>query len=136
SGMGVTACLAAHLGYDACGIEIDPELVEEARRLAEDHELSVEFAHGSFIPEGGDELAYDSGEFATLSVGQGSGYDELGLDASDFSVVYAYPWPGEEHVVETIFEAFAATGALLLTYRGMNDMHVHRKVARKGARRR
>src|SRR5438034_10470333 len=40
SGFGVVTCLAAMLGFDACGIEIEAELVAAARRLAEDFELS------------------------------------------------------------------------------------------------
>ncbi len=128
SGMGVTACLAAQLGFDACGIEIEPDLVDAAADLAADHGLDVPFVHGSFVPEGGDDLAVDSGEFETLSVGLTPGYEDLGLDADDFGVIYAYPWPGEEWAVENLFEAFAARGALLVTYRGREEIHVHRKV--------
>src|SRR5262249_11725387 len=36
SGFGVVACLAAMLNFDACGIEIEGELVDAARRLADD----------------------------------------------------------------------------------------------------
>src|SRR5262245_50345847 len=54
SGFGVVTCLAAMIGFDACGIEIEPELVDAARRLAEDFELSAEFVCGSFIPRGGE----------------------------------------------------------------------------------
>src|SRR5438874_6164144 len=39
SGFGVTTCLAAMVGFDACGIEIDGELVAHAQRLADDFEL-------------------------------------------------------------------------------------------------
>lgn len=136
SGFGVTACMASQLGFDACGIEIERDLVDEARELAAAHDLTTEFVHGSFIPEGGDGLAAVSGEFETLSVGYESAYEELGLDPSDFGVIYAYPWPGEEYIIERIFEAYAATGALLVTYRGIDDIHIHRKVAKKGTRRR
>src|SRR5262245_2654095 len=48
SGFGVVSCLAALLGFDARGIEVEPELVEAARRLAEDFALPVEFARGNF----------------------------------------------------------------------------------------
>ena len=34
SGLGVVAALAAMLGFDACGIEVEPSLVEAARGLA------------------------------------------------------------------------------------------------------
>ncbi len=136
SGFGVTACLASQLGYEACGVEIEHDLVSQARDLATAHELPTEFAQGSFIPEGGDDFAVDSGEFHSLATGVASGYDELGLDADDFSVIYAYPWPGEEQTVERLFNRFAAVGALLVTYRGMDSIHVHRKVAPMTRRRR
>ncbi|MEX0655019.1 MAG: hypothetical protein WD534_00490 [Phycisphaeraceae bacterium] len=129
SGFGVTACLATLLGYDACGIEIEPDLVDEAQDLANAHDLSTEFTHGSFIPDTGDHLAIDSGDFDTLATDRHSAYDEMGLDVEDFGLIYAYPWPGEEQTVERIFEAYAAVGALLVTYRGINHIHVHRKTA-------
>lgn len=131
SGFGVIACLGTQLGYDACGIEVERDLNDESQALADEHELTTQFALGSFIPEGGDHLADGSGEFAALSTDLPSGYDELGLDVDDFGLIYAYPWPGEEHTVERIFEAYAATGALLVTYRGMNHIHVHRKIGRR-----
>lgn len=135
SGFGVTACLATQLGYDACGIEIERDLIDQAQALAAEHDLPTEFVHGSFIPESGDHLAYDSGDFATLATGVSSAYDELGLDVEDFAVIYAYPWPGEEQTVERIFEAYAARGALLVTYRGMNHIYLHRKTGRNRLRR-
>src|SRR5205085_9980642 len=52
SGFGVVACLAAFLEFDASGIEIEGELVDAARQLADDFDLPVEFIHGSFIPKG------------------------------------------------------------------------------------
>lgn len=135
SGFGVTACLGTLLGYEACGIEIERDLVDASQELADAHGLSTQLVHGSFIPEGGDHLAIDSGDFATLTTDVQSAYDELGLGVEDFAVVYAYPWPGEEQTVERLFEAYAATGALLITYRGMNHIHLHRKVGRKRHRR-
>ena len=128
SGFGVVACVAAMLGYDACGIEIEHDLVTHAQTLAMDHELGVTFVQGSFIPEGGDDLTDTiDNDMAWLAVGQASGYDELGLDADDFDVVFAYPWPGEEWVVEDLFERYGARGALLVTYRGREAVKVQRK---------
>src|SRR5216683_5197612 len=47
SGFGVVACLAAMLEFDACGIEIEGDLVEAAEQLAGDFDLSVEVVSGS-----------------------------------------------------------------------------------------
>ena len=49
SGFGVTASMAAMLGFDSYGIEIDPELCDVSRDLAKQHGLSVRFICGSFI---------------------------------------------------------------------------------------
>lgn len=127
SGFGVVAGLAAQIGFESCGIEIDRDLVEQAEALTADHDLEVEFAHGSFIPESAEHLADVQDDLATLGRGVGDGYDELGLDPEDFGLIYAYPWPGEEEVVETIFDAVAARGALLLTYRSTEDLVLQRK---------
>lgn len=130
SGFGVVACLAAGLGYTASGIEIRPSLVDGAVSLAADHDLNVEFICGSYMPEGTEELADAStSEFAWLEVGMESAYDELGLDIDDFDLVYAFPWPGEEEFVHVLFERYAADGALLLTYNGVEDLRFLRKVS-------
>jgi len=128
SGFGAVSGLASMLGFDVCGIEIEPELVDYAESLAGDYDLCVEYVRGSFIPEGCNDLADDLGDICWLITDVASAYEELGLDVDDFDIIFAYPWPGEEHVVERIFEATAATGAILVTYRGMEDLKFHRKV--------
>ena len=50
SGFGVVAMLAALHGFEACGIEVEGELIDQAEQLAEDFEIQVRFAQGSFIP--------------------------------------------------------------------------------------
>ena len=52
SGFGVVSCLAALLGFDACGIEAESDLVEAAERLAADFGLPVQFTCGNFLPAG------------------------------------------------------------------------------------
>ena len=132
SGFGVVASLAAMLGLHSHGIEIESELIEASRLLAEDYDLPVEFIHGSFVPHGGGQLvddAYaDTNEQLTwLVTDSDDAYDELGLDPCDFDLIFAYPWPGEECVIEALFERYAATGALLLTYNQYDSVHVQRK---------
>jgi hypothetical protein len=132
SGFGVIACLAAMLDFDAFGIEVEGELVDEARRLADDFGLPVEFAHGSFLPNG----TRADGEYAWLSTDAADAHEELGLDAEDFGVIFAYPWPDEEGLTERIFEQHAAAGAVLVTYHGGDDFRLRRLVAdRRSARR-
>jgi hypothetical protein len=134
SGFGVVACLAAMLDFDAVGIEIDGDLVDAAQKLADDFGLPVEFIRGSFIPKGGAIYADVRGGYAWLNTEEDRTNAELGLDANDFNVIFAYPWPDEEGATEKLFERYAGAGALLVTYHGGEDFRVRRKVARKGRR--
>ncbi len=128
SGFGVAASLASLLGMESYGIEIDPGLVEEAEALAEDFGAAVEFVCGSLVPAEGAEILDRSTETEWLVPGVADGYDELGMAVDDFDLVFAYPWPGEEGAMEELFDAFAARGAVLLTYHGMEGMRAQRKV--------
>lgn len=132
-GFGVVAGLADLLGFEASGIEIEGLLVEEARRLAEDHDLNVEFAQGSFVPRGGEAKVYAGGEYSWLTTESDDAYDDLGLEPADLDVVFAYPWPDEEEVTGQLFEAFAGPGAILATYHG-GLFQLRRKVSSKKKR--
>ena len=131
SGFGVVACLAAMLEYDACGIEIEGDLVDEARQLADDFALPVEFFRGSFIPEGS-EVCLDPGNgFSWLSTAGDGAREEVGLGPEDFNVIFAYPWPDEETVIAELFEEYASRGAILVTYHHHDHLHLRRKTAKK-----
>jgi hypothetical protein len=127
SGFGVTACLAAMLGFEARGIEIEGELVDEARQLADDFDLVVEFVQGSFIPAGGDAFADAAADCAWLTGVAGGGHEKLDLGPEDFDVVFAYPWPDEEHLTEALFERYARQGAVLLTDHEVGGLRLRRK---------
>jgi hypothetical protein len=133
SGFGVVASLAAMLEFKVCGIEIEGVLVDASRRLADDFGLPAEFVHGSLVPSGAEadvEEAYAdaSTEYFWLVTDADDAYDELGLNLDDFDVVFAYPWPGEECLIEGLFEKYAAEEALLLTYNQYNSVRLRRKV--------
>jgi hypothetical protein len=128
SGVGVIACLAAMLGFDAVGIEIEARLVAASTKLARDHKLNVQFVRGSYVPDGDvPEQESDEAHVMTLEHGRAA-YDELGLDVDDFDCIFAYPWPGEDDVVTDIFRRHAARGAVLITYHGQDGLLVRRKV--------
>ncbi len=55
----------------------------------------------------------------------------IGLDPDDFDVVFAYPWPGEERLIESLFEKYAAEEALLLMYNKFNSVRLRRKVGKR-----
>ncbi len=128
SGIGCVALMAACLDFSACGIEIDADLVDHANALAADFELDVEFACGTFVPPGGEDLTDVPQEFGWFSQGGACGHELLGLNPNDFDVIYAYPWPGEEEVIDGLFLRYAGDGALLLTYNGFEDVRLRRKV--------
>ena len=131
SGFGVVASLAAMLGFGVCGIEVESGLVDASRRLADDFGLSVEFVSGSFVPPGAEvivEEAYaaNAGPF-WLYTDADSAYDQLGLGPDEFDVVFAYPWPAETSLIASLFEEYAAEGALLLMYDNFESVSLRRK---------
>ena len=128
AGFAVAAGLAALHGMGSYAIEIHRDLVDAAQRLLQDHMIDVEIVQGSLVPEGGDEIVDEMASQDWLKTNEHPAYDELGIDASDIDLIFAYPWPGEEGLIEALFDAFAAEGALLLTYHGMNEMKLQRKV--------
>ena len=139
SGFGVVASLATMLEFKVCGIEIERDLVDASRRLAVDFGLPVEFVHGSFVPSGAEayaEEAYADNTTASfwLVTDADDAYDELGLDPDDFAVVFAYPWPGEECLIASLFEKYAADEALLLICDKFDSVRLRRKVGKTSFR--
>ncbi len=129
SGFGVVAMLATMLEFRVCGIEIERGLVDASRRLADDFGLPVEFVQGSFIPSGAESCAEEAyadnnAEYSWLVTDADDAYDELGLNPDDFDVVFAYPWPGEEYLITSLFEKYAAEDALLLMYDQFNSVRL------------
>ncbi len=121
-GFGVVTALAAQLGLDAYGVEIEPTLVNEAQRLLDDFDIGAEIIEGSFIPRSYTELeSWVDPDFETIREGSDA-YDELGLEIRDFDLIYAYPWPGEEELYFEIFERYAAPGATLMMYHGVEEI--------------
>ena len=118
----MVASLAAMLGFNAYGIEIDRILYDASRSLASQFELPVTFIHGNFIPRGDFKPV---NEFATEGA---SAYQKLGLDVYEFDVVFAYPWPSEERVVQELFERRAREGALLITFNQYKSVRLQRNV--------
>lgn len=130
SGIGVVACLASCVGFDAVGIEIEQKLVTIAEQLAADHDVDAEFVCGSFVPDGIVPRVDWIDGVAWLTTTGPDGHEELELDPDDFDVVFAYPWPGEEQVIFDLFADTAAVGALLLTFHGIDGVRLQRKVKR------
>ena len=133
SGAGVITCLAAMVGFGACGIEFEIDLVGLSIRLARHYHVQANFCHGNFVPHGGQKIAEEVSEFEWLAVGGPDPYDQMELEIDDFDVVFAYPWPGEERVIERLFERFASDGALLITYNGTEGVRLFRRLTVRAA---
>jgi hypothetical protein len=135
SGFGVIASLAAMLDYDAYGIEVDSQLVEEARKLAADYAVPVEFICGSFIPARAQAQIRRDDSFSWLNTDDCDTEDALGLAPDDFGVIFAYPWPDEAEFTERLFEEYGGVGAVLITHHGGDGFRIRRKVSRKKRKR-
>ena len=125
SATGVITIMADLLGFEACGIELDRDLVTQARALARRTGSDARFAAGSFLPtgyqwrdRGGD------GRLGTIGHGD-SGYLELGMPLEDFDVVFGYPWAGEEAMMLDLMKVHGRPGARFLLHSG-GAVHVHR----------
>ncbi len=122
SGNGVITIMADMLGYDACGIEIDANLVEIARDLARRHGSNARFVAGSLLPQGYRYRAPD-GDTRTGTLEDGpSGYLLLGRPLDDFDLVFGYPWPGEDLVMQDVMRRYAAPHARLLMASGLDEL--------------
>lgn len=125
SATGVITIMADLLGFEAYGIEIDPELVATARDLAERSESDARFAVGSFLPDGY-EWKPDSGDGRLGTIGRGaSGYPELGRGLEDFDLVFAFPWEGEAPIMHDLMQRRAGSGASLLLYHSTEGVQVY-----------
>jgi hypothetical protein len=120
--------LAAYRGMESIGIEIEPILVEQSSKLANDLNVNVEFYCGSFIPRGIESLEELASDIRHVDTHDDDVFDEIGLSMDDFDLFFAFPWPGEHTFFESVLDARAADGALLLTYRGRDGMNLVRKV--------
>lgn len=116
SATGVITIMADLLGFEACGIEIAPELVREARGLAARYGSDARFATGSFLPAGYRWMS-KTGDTRMGTVGIAEpAYAELRYELADFDWVYAYPWPGESEVLRDVMQRFGGPSARLLLH--------------------
>ncbi|MCA9139617.1 MAG: hypothetical protein KDB00_22745 [Planctomycetales bacterium] len=126
-GFATVACLADALGWNAYAIEAHADLISEARKTIADWPAKVDLFAGNFLPPGADDLAADP-TLPSLGHGGQSAYGAWETDLDDFSLVYSYPWPGEDEFHEDVFDRYAAVGAMLLMFVGPNEMRLMRKV--------
>jgi len=131
SGFGVVAMLASMHGFDACGIEVQSELVLAAEDLADFAGCDVRFAEGSFVASSDDDLT-EAAKNSWWHTTEHTAYEDLDLDPGDFDLFFSYPWPGEEYIFDALFMRYASIGALLLTYHDATGVLVQRKTQESG----
>jgi hypothetical protein len=112
SAVGVVTILADLLGFEAYGIEIEPDWVEASRRLAEEFGSGAEFLEGSFIPRGYD----DAEDSESLVLGLPDAYDDHVVSIDDADVIYAFPWPDDREVHLDVFHRYAHPGAVYVSF--------------------
>lgn len=126
-GFAVVTGIAALLGLDAIGIEAEEMLCVEGRKLMAKHGVQAEIWQGNFLPSGARRLAEDTDPLVSLTHSLPPAYElnQMGLD--DFAIIFAYPWPGEEHFLRLVFDRYARPDSLLLMYRGPYHIELYRK---------
>ncbi len=116
SGLGVVAIMASRMGFDAYGIESEPILVDFSVNLAQKYGPMTQLAEGSFIPDQFEWNPADGSEVNRTMIDVPAAYADLDMELRDFDLVYAYPWPNEHSLFQTILRQFGNREALLLTY--------------------
>ena len=128
SGLGVVTIMAASLGYDAYGIELEPELITRSRELAERYCPRAKFVQGNFIPSDYD---WDSrccdNDFRTSLEGPDA-YRAMDMELRDFDLIYAFPWPDESEMFHDIV-AQCSRNSMMLTYQHREGLRLCRLVA-------
>lgn len=132
SGFGVATSMAAMLGYEATGIELEAGLVKIATKLAEAHRTSAEFINTSYIPEG--YISYDHVGGTDIVPDDSFGhqseparYDGMDIGLDEIDVFFVYPWPGEQEMMLKLFQSVASEDALLIAYLGDQEVCLYRK---------
>ena len=136
SGFGVCACLAAKLGYESYGLEINPNLAAYSREMADDLGIKVQVLETSYVPEEYESYEGIGGEYLIKNERVDSRYAQvvseltyegMDLEIADIDVFFAYPWPMEQEFMQELFDEIAVEGAILICYHKAGEMYAYRK---------
>ena len=132
SGFGVATSLAAQLGFEATGIELEDGLVAIAESLAEKHQTGAKFITTTYIPEG--YISYDHVGGSDIVPDESFGhqaepprYDGMDIGLDEIDVFFVYPWPGEQEMMLKLFQSVASEDAILIAYYGDQEICIYRK---------
>ena len=121
-GFGVATGIAALLGLEAHGIEIEEALADHAETLLTDLGIPARILRTDYLPDGyeesdgvgGKDLISPAETTAPGGCVWAPEYD--GLDPAEVDLFFVYPWPGQEQLMMDLFAAVATDGAILLMY--------------------
>ena len=122
-GFAIVSAIAYQLGFDVVGIEAELDLITQGRQTMKAWEIPIELFRGNFLPPGAEGLA-DDPTHPSLGHDVPCGYAAMDSELDDFSVVYSYPWPGEDEFHADVFEKYARRGAYLMMFCGPNDVRL------------
>lgn len=122
SGLGVVAIMASRMGFEAYGIEAEPELVDHSKRLAMKYGPQTRFAQGSFIPDEYELSPAAGDDVMRTIIDLPSGYEDLDMRLRDFDLIYSYPWPDENTLCQNILRQCARHDASFLSYAASEGM--------------
>lgn len=126
SGLGVVTMMASRLGFEAFGIENEPELVNHAHAFSKRYAPLARFVCGNFFPS---EFEWNPGKGENevrTAVHSEAAYERMGRKLSDFDLVYAYPWPEEHELLRNVMRECGGPDSLLLTYDVRRGMELNR----------
>lgn len=129
SGLGVVTIMASRLGFDAYGIEVEPELLDYSTNFATRFGPHAQFAEGSFIPEEFHWQPHRGDEIQQTRTDVDSAYLALDMELRDFDLVYAYPWPEEYNLFRNIVKSCGNPQGLFMSF----DVREGLKLERMGS---
>ncbi len=141
SGFGMSTCIAALLGYEAYGIELDPEVVKLSRKLAQSQDINATILETSYFPNGfssypgsGDDELIVPPEYSRIhgEVRHMPRYEGMACDTDEIDLFFVYPWPKEHEMFQDLFNAVAGDGAVLIAYYGDGEICAYQKLVSDG----
>jgi hypothetical protein len=136
-GFGICACIAAKLGYETYGIELDPKMAKEARSLTDDLGIPIEILETSYVPDGYDSYSGMGGEVLIKEERMRSRddrfvseliYDGMDRAIDEIDVFFVYPWPMEQAFMRELFDEIAGEGAILIAFQMSREILACRKI--------